>query len=113
MTASRLHGTEPNVTGLAETPIADADTVGQRIIFTQGAPVPLSRTRAALRWMLDHRHVHLPHHGHLSHPVHLPHAVHLPHHVHLPHLPPPKPQDTAWHASYVEQALMSREMYRL
>jgi hypothetical protein len=58
-------------------------------------------TKAAVHWVHEHHHLHLPH------------QVHLPHHLHVPHLPPARHEDTAWHAGYVEDALMRREMYRL
>lgn len=64
---------------------APVDFTGQRLIFDNGAPVPLPRTRSSLHWL----------------------------HEHMPHLPPPHPEDLVRHYAYFEEALLSREMDRL
>lgn len=105
MTTSRPHPNEDRTAAVAadvetDLPANDAtgtrapvDFTGQRVVFSDGAPVSPSRKRGALQWFREHNHV----------------AVH----VHLPHLTPPDPTNSARRYSYLEQALMSREMDRL
>ena len=109
MTISRLHPSEGRsaANDVAANDVAANDAAGipvpvdltvAQVVFSDGAPVPLSRTKGALHWVHEHNHVH----------VH----VHMPH-VHMPHLPPPDPAELARHYAYFEQAMMSREMDRL